>query len=119
MEALEKELDQISRKSDFLIDKLDDTAEVDFIVVDVSNSLRRWRTDLIKWRQELIRAEKTKEKQEKSLSEDMKSLVSKGEQPSSPMWSFKFPCLYGAHKSFNPEAAGDYVSFEDSFTDQE
>ena len=34
VEALEKELDQVSRKSDLLGEKLDDTAEVDAIVVD-------------------------------------------------------------------------------------
>ena len=74
VEALEKELDQVSRKSDLLAEKLDDTAEVDVIVFadeehNVSNSLRRWRTALLNKRQELMKDERTKEKAEKSLSE--------------------------------------------------
>ena len=78
MEALEK----VSRKSDLLAEKMDDTAEVDVIVVDeqeysVSNALRRWRTALLNRRQELMKDEEIKKKQEKALSEDMKSLVSK------------------------------------------
>ena len=82
METLEKELDQVSRKSDLLAEKLDDTTEIYVIMVDdqeyiVSNALRRWRTALLNRRQELLKDEKTKEKQEKALSEDMKSLVSK------------------------------------------
>ena len=60
VEALEKELDQVSRKSDLLAEKLDDTAEVDVIVFAdeehiVSNSLRRWRTALLNKRQELMK----------------------------------------------------------------
>ena len=44
--ALEKELVQVSRKSDLLAEKLDDTSEIDVIMVDdqdytVSNVLRR------------------------------------------------------------------------------
>ena len=60
VEALEKELDQVSRKSDLLAEKLNDTAEVNIIFVDeqeynVSNALRRWRTALLNRRQELLK----------------------------------------------------------------
>ena len=73
VETLEKELDQVSRKSDLLAEKLDDTTEIDVIIADdqeynVYNALRR---------QEMLKDVMMKEKQEKALSEDMKSLVSK------------------------------------------
>ena len=76
-EALEKVLGQVSRKSDLLADKLDDTTEIDFIVAhdqecNVSDALRRWRTALLNRRQEFLKIEKIKEKQEKVMSEDMK-----------------------------------------------
>ena len=64
---MERELDQVSRKSDHLAEKLDNTAEVDVIVFDdeeynVSNSLRKLRTALLNKRQELMRDERIKEK---------------------------------------------------------
>ena len=69
-EALEKELDQVSRKSENLAEKLDDTAEIDYIRVDeedytMSNTLRGWKTELLNRRQELLKDEKLKQKQEK------------------------------------------------------
>ena len=67
VEALEKELDQVSRKSDLLAEKLDDTTEIDVIVADaqeynVSNALRRMRAALFKRRQALLKDKKMKEK---------------------------------------------------------
>jgi len=81
VEALEKELDQVSRKSDLLAEKLDDTTEIDVIVADdqeynVSNALRRWRAALLKRRQALLKDKKMKKKLENLLSEDMKRLAS-------------------------------------------
>ena len=81
-EALEKGLDQVSRKCENLSEKLDDTAEIDQTRVDeqdydVSNSLRRWRTALLNRKQELLKDEKLKEKREKMLSEDMKTPASR------------------------------------------
>ena len=82
VEALEKELDPVSRKCENIAEKLDDTAEIDYIRVDeqdydVSNALRRWKSALLNRRQELLKDEKLKEKKEKMLNEDMKTLASK------------------------------------------
>ena len=81
IEALEKELDQVSRKCENLAERLDDTTEIDNIRVDnqeydVSNAIRRWRTGLLNRRQELLEV-KLKEKRYKMLNDDMNSLASK------------------------------------------
>ena len=63
-------MDQVSRKSENLAEKLDDTAEIDYIRVDEedytkSNTLRGWKTELLNRRLELLKDEKLKQKQEK------------------------------------------------------
>ena len=52
MEALEKELELVLRKSDLLAEKLDDKEDVNYVVFEdgeneVSTTLRSWRTVLL------------------------------------------------------------------------
>ena len=82
MEALEKEIDQISKKYENLAEKLDDTRDIDYINVDdqeynVPTIIRRWRTGLLNRKQEIIKEDKLKEKRDKYLNDDMKTLATK------------------------------------------
>ena len=82
IEALEKKLDQISRKYENLAGKLDDTRDIDYIRVDdqeynVPTIIRRWRTGLLNRKQEIIKEDKLIEKRDKMLNNDMKTLATK------------------------------------------
>ena len=59
IESMEKEIDQLARKCENLVDKLDDTTEVDYITVEdqeynVPTIIRRWRTGLLYRKQKII-----------------------------------------------------------------
>ena len=79
---LEKELDTIVRKFDYLGEKCVDTEDVESIKhntedLEVNSVLRRWRASLLNQKQEILKEEKKKEKQEKCLSENIKMMVTK------------------------------------------
>ena len=82
IESMEKEIDQLAIKYENLVEKLDDTTEVDYITVEdqeynVPTIIRRWRTGLLNRKQEIIKEDKLKEKKDKMLNDDMKTLSAK------------------------------------------
>ena len=79
VEAFENELDQVMRKNYLIGEKCEDTEDVEYIEyeLEVSTTLRNWRSVLLNRRQELMKEEHTREKVEKLLIEYMKTLVLK------------------------------------------
>ena len=69
IESMEKEIDQLARKYENLVEKLDDTTEINYITVEdqeykVPTIIRRWRTGLLNQKQELMKEEKLREKKD-------------------------------------------------------
>ena len=79
---MEKEIDQLARKYENLVEELDDTKEVDYITVkdqeyNVPTIIRRWRTGLLNQKQEIIKEDQRKEKKDKMKIDNMKTLAAK------------------------------------------